>query len=172
MARTISRPGGWSALEGEEGAGRRGRRRFGFRRSEGDELRFDDRAKLPVDGDLEVGRGEVGDREPLGVDHPGVDLDQVDAAPEVGLLRRGLRCERRARGEAGEAGEGGEAGEDHACRDDSRQSPDARGRGSHALRELLAPPNPSQAPRSAPAPTAPGARAAALHCVAFCGASS
>ena len=125
MARTTSRPGGWSALEEKKESAARSRRRLGFRRSEGDELRFDDRAKLPVDGYLEIGRGEVGDGDSLGVDHPGVYLDQVDAAPEVGLLRRRLLRERRARGEAGEAGE------NHPCQDDSRRSPDARGRGSH-----------------------------------------
>ena len=43
---------------------------------------------------------------------------------------------------------------------------------AHATRKLLAPPDPSQAPCPAPAPTAPGACAAELHCVAFCGASS
>ena len=79
--------------------GRNGRAGASLRRPQGDELRLDDGARLPVDRHREIGRPKVGNRVAVAVEDGGVHLDELDPAPEHGRL---LRRDRPAQGDRGD----------------------------------------------------------------------
>ena len=83
------------------------------RRPQGDELRLDDGARLPVDGHREICRLQVRNRVALAVEHGGVKLDELDAGTEHGRL---LGRERHAQG-----------GDDDLDRPEPRPSSDGHG---------------------------------------------
>ena len=73
------------------------------------ELDGDDPTFLVVDRDRELRRFQIGHRVALAVDHPDVDLDQLDAAAKRRLLRLGAR--QRGKQQEHERG----SGDAHGC---------------------------------------------------------